>query len=144
MTQDGVEPVAYADLQQDIADVIAATRIAAARSVNAIMTASYWAVGRRIVEFEQGGVERASYGEALIRRLGADLSVRLGRGFGGRNLAQMRAFYLAWSADRIVRTLSALSAGNRFPVSPRRTDSTSAPSHGHFRYRGPRTFVCPP
>ncbi|MBB5498684.1 YhcG family protein [Paraburkholderia sp. MM5384-R2] len=110
MTQDGIEPVAYADLQQDIADVVAATRAAAARSVNALMTASYWAIGRRIVEFEQGGAERATYGEALIRRLGADLSARLGRGFGGRNLAQMRAFYLAWPVDRIVQTLSALSA----------------------------------
>ncbi len=110
MTQDGIEPIAYAELRQDIADVVAATRAAAARSVNAIMTASYWAIGRRIVEFEQGGAERATYGEALIRRLGADLSVRLGRGFGGRNLAQMRAFYLAWPIERIVQTLSAQSA----------------------------------
>ncbi len=55
MTQDGIEPAAYADLQRDIADVVAATRAAASRSVNAVMTASYWAIGRRIVEFEQGG-----------------------------------------------------------------------------------------
>lgn len=32
MTQDGIEPAAYADLQQDIADVVAATRAAASRS----------------------------------------------------------------------------------------------------------------
>ncbi|MCC8397479.1 PDDEXK nuclease domain-containing protein [Paraburkholderia sp. MMS20-SJTR3] len=109
MTQDWIEPFVYADLQQDIADVVAATRAAAARNVNAIMTASYWAIGRRIVEFEQGGAERATYGEALIRRLGTDLSGRFGRGFGGRNLAQMRAFYLAWPVDQIVQTLSAQS-----------------------------------
>jgi hypothetical protein len=29
-----------------------------------VMTASYWEIGRRIVEFEQGGQERAAYGEA--------------------------------------------------------------------------------
>ncbi|CAD6557126.1 hypothetical protein LMG28727_06286 [Paraburkholderia kirstenboschensis] len=108
--RDGIESFTYADLQQDIADVVAATRAAAARSVNSIMTASYWAIGRRIVEFEQGGAERATYGAALIRRLGTDLSKRLGRGFGSRNLAQMRAFYLAWPVDRIVQTLSAQSA----------------------------------
>lgn len=110
MMQDGIEPAAYADLQKDIADVVAATRAAASRSVNAVMTASYWAIGRRIVEFEQGGAERATYGEALIRRLGADLSGRLGRGFGARNFAQMRAFYLAWPVDQIVQTASAKSA----------------------------------
>lgn len=43
------------------------------------------------------------------------ISVRLDRGFGGRNLAQMRAFYLAVdSVDRIVQMLSALSAGIGF------------------------------
>ncbi|MFM0334362.1 PDDEXK nuclease domain-containing protein [Paraburkholderia strydomiana] len=135
MTQDGLEPDQYASLQQDIEDVVEATRAAAARSVNAIMTASYWAVGRRIVEFEQGGAERATYGEALIRRLGADLSARLGRGFGGRNLAQMRAFYLAWPVDQIVQTLSAQSADASMvqtlsALSAGRSVSTLATSNG--------------
>jgi hypothetical protein len=71
------------------------------------MTASYREIGWRIVEFEQGGECRAAYGEALIKRLGADLSQRFGRGFGWRNLAQMRAFYLAWPVDQILQTLSA-------------------------------------
>jgi predicted nuclease of restriction endonuclease-like (RecB) superfamily len=84
-------------------------RRTAARSVNALMTAAYWEIGRRIVEFEQGGEGRATYGEALIKQLGEDLSRRFGRGFGWRNLAQMRAFYLAWPADRILQTLSAKS-----------------------------------
>ncbi|WP_085538600.1 PDDEXK nuclease domain-containing protein [Burkholderia pseudomallei] len=104
-----VEPAAYADLHHEIAEVVASSRMAAARSVNALMTATYWEIGRRIVLFEQGGVERAAYGEAVVRRLGADLSQRFGRGFGSRNLAQMRAFYLTWPADRIVQTLSAQS-----------------------------------
>ena len=73
------------------------------------MTASYWEIGRRIVEFEQGGEGRAAYGDALIQRLGTDLAQRFGRGFGRRNLAQMRAFYLAWPIDQILQTLSAKS-----------------------------------
>ena len=59
----------YAAVHGDIVALLEAARRAAARSVNAVMTASYWAVGQRIVTFEQGGQERAAYGEALIERL---------------------------------------------------------------------------
>ncbi|MDO4683827.1 MAG: PDDEXK nuclease domain-containing protein [Lautropia sp.] len=100
----------YAAVHGDIVALLEAARRAAARSINAVMTATYWAVGRRIVEGEQGGQERAAYGEALIKRLGGDLSRQFGRGFGQRNLAQMRAFYLAWPADRILQMSSAKSS----------------------------------
>jgi hypothetical protein len=49
------------------------TARAAARSVNAAMTATYWEIGRRVVEYEQGGKARAGYGEALVERLARDL-----------------------------------------------------------------------
>ncbi len=97
----------YANVHTDIVALLESARSAAARSVNALMTASYWEIGRRIVEFEQGGQERAGYGEAMIKRLGSDLSRQFGRGFGWRNLAQMRTFYLAWPAEKILQTLSA-------------------------------------
>jgi len=103
----------YAAVHADIVALLDAAGRAAARSVNAVMTATYWSVGRRIVEFEQGGQERAAYGEVMIKRLGADLSRDFGRGFGWRNLAQMRAFYLAWPADQILQTPSAKSATAR-------------------------------
>ena len=94
----------YAAVHADIVALLDAARRAAARSVNAVMTATYWSVGRRIVEFEQGGQERAAYGEALIERLSADLSARFGRGFSKQNLWQMRAFHLAWPAQQISQT----------------------------------------
>ncbi|TFE37969.1 DUF1016 domain-containing protein [Paraburkholderia dipogonis] len=126
MTKTGIAPAVYAGLQREIAGVVESTRAAAARSVNALMAATYWEIGRRIVEFEQGGEGRAAYGEALIRRLGADLSQRFGRGFGWRNLAQMRAFYLAWPTEQIVQTLSAQSSPS--PIVP----TASAISGGLF------------
>ncbi len=89
----------YAEAHADIVAVVEAAKRVATRSVNAVMTAAYWAVGRRIVAFEQAGRERAAYGEALIERLSADLSARFGRGFSKQNLWQMRAFHLAWPAD---------------------------------------------
>lgn len=116
MTKREIAQAAYVGLHREIADVVESTRAAAARSVNALMTATYWEIGRRIVEFEQGGEGRAAYGEALIRRLGTDLSQRFGRGFGRRNLAQMRAFYLAWPTERILQTLSAKSSAS--PIVP--------------------------
>lgn len=45
----------YIGIHGDIVALLEAARHTAARSVNALMTASYWEIGRRIVEFEQGG-----------------------------------------------------------------------------------------
>jgi predicted nuclease of restriction endonuclease-like (RecB) superfamily len=94
----------YDTILADIAGALELARRNSGRTVNAIMTATYWDVGRRIVEFEQVGKSRASYGEELIRRLSADLTTRFGRGFSERNLEQMRLFYREW---RFPQTLSA-------------------------------------
>ena len=91
----------------DVSKIIDAARESAARSVNAAMTAAYWLIGRRIVESEQSGEERAEYGAALIERLAEDLTRRFGRGFSRQNLQNMRLFYLAHPPDRIRQTLSA-------------------------------------
>jgi predicted nuclease of restriction endonuclease-like (RecB) superfamily len=95
----------YGGLIGGIAELLEAARRNAARAVNALMTATYWEIGRRIVEFEQQGQERAGYGEQLLAQLSADLTSRFGRGFGRRNLFQIRAFYLAYRS--IVQTSSA-------------------------------------
>lgn len=106
MTTSPVVPPAYGDIHTGIVELLEAARHAAARSVNALMTASYWEIGRRIVEFEQGGAERAGYGEVLIERLSLDLTRRFGRGFGKANLWSMKAFYLAWPTDPTLQTVS--------------------------------------
>ena len=71
------------------------------------MTASYWKIGRRIVEEEQRGQQCANYGEQLITRLAKDLSRRCGRGYGYRNLYHMRQFYMTYPG--ILQTVSAES-----------------------------------
>ena len=99
----------YVAVHTDIVELLESARSTAARSVNALMTASYWEIGRRIVEFEQRGQTRAEYGDALLVRLATDLSARFGSGFSRRNLQQMRLFYLAWppapSVTKDVRSL---------------------------------------
>ena len=91
----------YAIVHTDIVSLLESTRRAAARNVNSLMTASYWEIGRRIVEFEQGGQERAVRGQQLLQRLSKDLGQRFGRGFSVDNLEQMRLFYLAYPPQRI-------------------------------------------
>ena len=95
----------YTALLTEVSELLREARRASARSVNSIMTATYWAVGRRIVQEEQRGRTRAGYGEELVEKLSHDLVSRFGRGFGKRNLFQMRAFYLAYA--EIVQTPSA-------------------------------------
>ena len=96
----------YQAIFGDVSRIVDAARQSAVRSVNAVMTAAYWRIGQRIVEFEQSGEKRAEYGTALIKRLAADLTQRFGRGFGPVNLSQMKRFYLLWSAERIFQTPS--------------------------------------
>jgi hypothetical protein len=95
----------YNGLLSDVARVIEDARRFAA--VNAVMTTTYWLVGRRIVEQEQHGAARADYGQEIVERLSIVLQARFGRDFGRRNLFQMRAFYLAY--PEILRTSAAQS-----------------------------------
>lgn len=99
-------PAGYQAIHVGIVDLLQAARTQAARSVNALMTASYWEIGRRIVEAEQKGKRRAGYGEQLIERLSADLSAEFGRGFSRQNLQQMRSFYLNWPIEQTLQTVS--------------------------------------
>lgn len=89
-------PDTYVTVLGAVVELMEAARRATARSVNAIMTATYWEIGRRIVELEQRGESRAEYGKQVIERLAKDLSDRFGRGFQKSNLFQMRAFYLTY------------------------------------------------
>jgi predicted nuclease of restriction endonuclease-like (RecB) superfamily len=103
--QPGQPDSGYDAVLTEVADLLEAARRAAARSVNAVMTATYWQIGRRLVEVEQEGQNKAEYGERIVERLSKDLTARFGRGFGRRNLFQMRAFYLAYTQK--VQTASA-------------------------------------
>ena len=86
----------YTDLLGGISELLREARIAAGRVVNNIVTATYWEIGRRIVEYEQKGAERAEYGAMLLKRLAGDLTRRFGKGFSYSNLNLFRQFYLIY------------------------------------------------
>ncbi|MES1180575.1 MAG: PDDEXK nuclease domain-containing protein [Verrucomicrobiota bacterium] len=77
-----------------------------ARHVNAILTATYWEIGRRIVEYVQAGEARAEYGEEVLERLARDLTKKFGRGFTRDNLQRMKSFYQLWPYNQISATLA--------------------------------------
>jgi predicted nuclease of restriction endonuclease-like (RecB) superfamily len=106
MTKMMTTPENYNNIRSEIVELLKTARSAAARSVNSIMTAVYWEIGRRIVETEQAGAARANYGDELIKQLAIDLSAQFGRGFGVVNLSQMRRFFLAWPTKGIFQTPS--------------------------------------
>ena len=105
--------VAYYEALTDVSGILEAARREAARSVNSLITAAYWLVGRCIVECEQGDATHAGYGAELMRQLSADLTTRYGRGFSVSNIWQMRAFYLAWP---ILQTASGESVSLGTPI----------------------------
>lgn len=96
----------YETILQEVPGIVAAARRSAVRSVNAFITASYWLIGRRIVESDQEGGDRAEYGTALIQRLSTELTRKFGRGFSRQNLQLMRLFYLTYSSAGICQTAS--------------------------------------
>ncbi len=91
-----VKKLNYSTLISDLASLIEQGRRTAVRYVNTALVTTYWLIGRRIVEYEQGGKKRAQYGEALLKRLSSDLTSRFGKGFTERNIEHMRQFYLSY------------------------------------------------
>lgn len=108
----------YNSVLSGMVDLLEQARRPAARTINTVMTATYWEMGRRIVEFEQGGKKRADYGEKLLENLSQDLTKRFGRGFSQSNLEQMRLFYATY---KIPQTASAkfnlTELAQNFPLS---------------------------
>ena len=86
----------YEKLLTAIGNTIEVARTNAIKTFNAELVKANWEIGRHIVEFEQKGKERAEYGTDLLARLSKDLKLRYGKGFGRRNILDMRRFYLAY------------------------------------------------
>src|SRR5665647_1397065 len=86
----------YNQLLDNIGLSIANARQNAVRAINTELVKANWEIGRHIVEFEQEGKERAEYGSVLLTRLSKDLRQRYGKGFGRRNVLDMRRFYVAY------------------------------------------------
>ena len=85
---------AATDFVQEVKHIIETGRNTAYSAVNTAMIATYWNIGRRIVQEEQHGKERAAYGQELIKMLARELTHEYGSGFSERYLRSFRQFYL--------------------------------------------------
>ncbi|MCL2063997.1 MAG: PDDEXK nuclease domain-containing protein [Candidatus Cloacimonetes bacterium] len=91
----------------EIKQILAQARQKAFTAINFAMTDAYWQIGKRIVEEEQHGRERAAYGEEILITLSKELTKEFGSGFGTRNLWDFRKFYLTFQDEEILHTLCA-------------------------------------
>lgn len=92
------------NIYEEIKGLLKSARESIVSNVNSTMTKTYFLIGKRIVEEEQNGNERAEYGKSLIKNLSLELTKEFGKGFSQRNLEQMRKFYKVYE---IPQTLSA-------------------------------------
>lgn len=71
------------------------------------MVEAYWQIGKRIIEEEQHGKERAAYGEEILKILSNELTKEFGKGFSERSLRDFRQFYLTFQDTEIWHTVCA-------------------------------------
>lgn len=89
----------------DIKEILQRARSKSLQAVNSAMVEAYWQIGKRIVEQEQEGSERAKYGEAILKELSINLTHEFGKGFSEPNLRNFRQFFLTYSDFQICYTL---------------------------------------
>jgi hypothetical protein len=90
-------------LYENIRSIILNAKVKVATVVNTTIVETYWQIGKYIVEDEQQGAERATYGKALIANLADELSKEFGTAYSERNLLYMKKFYLAFPILDAVR-----------------------------------------
>ena len=111
------ETLSSSVLLDGIRSLILSARRSAARGVNLLQVYTNYEIGRRIVEQEQRGTDRAEYGKQVLKELAERLSAEFGSGFSRSNLEYMRRFYLAYLNQH--EQISQTSSGEfRVPFSP--------------------------
>jgi predicted nuclease of restriction endonuclease-like (RecB) superfamily len=96
-------------LINDIKTILHSAKSRVYQTINVTMTQSYFEIGKRIVQEEQGGEKRAGYGKEIIKKLSLELTKEFGKGFSIRNIEQMRKFYLAFQKSQTVSAKFKLS-----------------------------------
>ena len=83
-------------LVSELRGLIESARTTVATTVNSFQVLTNFEIGRRIVEHEQQGAERAEYGKELLEELSARLTGEFGKGFSLTNLKLMRKFFVEY------------------------------------------------
>jgi len=86
-------------LYQKASSHIEKARQSIQKSINAEMVEAYWLIGKDIVELEQGGQEKASYGKSILKDLSTRLQAKYKNGFSVDTLEKSRKFYLSYPPE---------------------------------------------
>ncbi|MGC4051118.1 MAG: PDDEXK nuclease domain-containing protein [Paludibaculum sp.] len=129
-----------AEFVDGIRGLIASARITVARGVDLVQVYTNFEIGRRIVEEEQRGQDRAAYGEEVIRTLSERLTAEFGKGFSLSNVKSMRQFYLQ-NQHRIGQPATGRSGGRRKSQSA--TGQLGVPAGGVSGAEGLAPFAVP-
>lgn len=89
----------------EIKSILHSARVKAYSAINTAMVNAYWQMGKRIIEEEQQGKERATYGDKILVELSRVLTAEFGKGFSYANLRNFRQFYLTYSDAEICYAL---------------------------------------
>lgn len=80
----------------EIKQIVTEARGKAYTAINSAMVEAYWLMGKRIVEEQQHGKERADYGAELLKTLSEELTKEFGKGFSVGSLYYYRQFYVTF------------------------------------------------
>lgn len=94
---------------QEIKELLYSAKNKVYQTINTTMTQTYFQIGKRIVEEEQGGEIRAEYGSALLKNLSNELIKEFGKGYSEQNLKNMRQFYSIYQKRQTVSSEFKLS-----------------------------------
>lgn len=124
----------------EIKQILAQARQKAYAAVNAAMVDAYWLVGKRIVEEEQNGDDRAAYGKEILKTLSIELQAEFGKGFSMTNLQNFRKFYVLFGNWQIQQTVSVDLTGHIQQAVSARSKSKAVPDLSE-KANGPAYFA---
>jgi hypothetical protein len=136
------QDAAYTQLYAYIRQLVLDARQAVSRAVDTCQVMASFEIGRRIVEHEQQGAQRAEYGKQVLKELAHQLTGEFGRGFSRSNLEYMRKFFLVYR-DRLPDKSQMLS-GKFQPAPPHKSQRLSGglPEAAPF-VQPPAALLCP-
>ena len=97
-----IKKKAYERLISDVGTLLEEARKKVYTDIDQTLVKTYWEIGRKVIEFEQEGKEKAEYGSELLANLSTDLKLRYGKGFSKSNVYLMRLFYLKYQKFQTV------------------------------------------
>lgn len=118
MADNNIPATRIDQLFERISALIDQSRYLVARTVKTTEVCAKYEIGRYIVEYEQGGAARASYGKALLKELSQRLTNSYGDGWSVETLTSCRKFFNVYS--KIVNTVH--------EIEPRQLDVAKADS----------------